>query len=365
MRTLLLLIALLLTPPVLAQNFPPLQGKPVLDAANIIPDKDEAALNEKLFNVIKKSKHQVMVLTVPSLEGVSIEDYGYKAGRFYGVGDKDADDGVLLTVAYGDKKMRVDVGRGLEPLLTDAKSSEVISAIKPFMKNRDPVNGINAGVDAIAEIITPLSPEQIKIQQRADAQRKARNQAFWNSFLNFLGGFILFIVSLLGAFTAYWKLTAKKRQLKREEEEQKRLAKLRAAEELRQRQANARRNAYQIQAQQEAARLEKLRREREEMLNNMTPAVRAAFLEREQQQKQQLENERLLRERRRRDEEREREEARKRSASATSYGGYTSSSSDYGSSSYSSSSSSSSDSSSSFSGGGGDFGGGGSSGSWD
>ena len=101
-----------------AQTFPPLTGR-VVDAASIIPDDQEAALTAKLDALEKESSRQLVVATVPSLEGYDISDYGYRLGRAWGIGQKDQNNGSILLVAPNDRKVRIEVGYGLEPILPD------------------------------------------------------------------------------------------------------------------------------------------------------------------------------------------------------------------------------------------------------
>jgi uncharacterized protein len=149
-KALLVPLALLFAAaPAAAQTFPALTGR-VVDAANIIPDADEAALTQKLEAVEKASSRQLVVATVPSLEGYPIEDYGYQLGRKWGIGQKGANNGIILLVAPNDRKVRIEVGYGLEPIMTDALSGDIISQqILPAFKSGDYPGGINAGADAI------------------------------------------------------------------------------------------------------------------------------------------------------------------------------------------------------------------------
>lgn len=169
---LLCLFAALTGGPAWAQDFPKFTGL-VVDAANVIPDDREAALNAKLQAFQQKTSRQLVVATVPSLGGDAIEDYGYKLGRAWGVGLKDANNGAILLVAPNERKVRIEVGYGLEGVLTDAYSSVIInSRIVPAFKAGDIPGGIEAGTDAITEILS-----------QPDDQARAKEQAAvaaWN-----------------------------------------------------------------------------------------------------------------------------------------------------------------------------------------
>lgn len=168
---LFLLLLLAASMPAGAQTFPPLSGR-VVDAANIVPDADEAVLTQKLEALEKASSRQLVVATVPSLQNYPIEDYGYRLGRAWGIGDKGANNGVILLVAPNERKVRIEVGYGLEPILTDALSSEIIrEKITPAFKAGDLPGGINAGADAIiAQLQAP--PEQAERAALAAAERQ-------------------------------------------------------------------------------------------------------------------------------------------------------------------------------------------------
>lgn len=149
-----------------AQTFPKLTGL-VVDAADVIPADREAALNAKLERLQDTTKNQLVVATVPSLQGRAIEDYGYRLGRAWGVGLKSTDNGAILLVAPNERKVRVEVGYGLEPVLTDAYTSTVVNgAILPRFKAGDLPGGIEAGADAL---VGQLSAPEPDARAKADA----------------------------------------------------------------------------------------------------------------------------------------------------------------------------------------------------
>jgi uncharacterized protein len=161
--------ALLFALPATAQaklEFPPLSGR-VVDQADLIDPATEQALTEKLAALEAKSSDQLVVVTVSSLQDQEIEDYGYQLGRHWGIGQKQGDNGALLIVAPNERKVRVEVGYGLEPILTDAFSSRVIrDDILPAFRDGDYQAGIVGGVDAL---ITQLELTPAEAQARAAA----------------------------------------------------------------------------------------------------------------------------------------------------------------------------------------------------
>jgi uncharacterized protein len=152
---LFLAVLLLLTPLVaFAQNFPALTGR-VVDAANLLQPQDRAALEAKLKAYEDKTTDQIVVATVPSLDGLAVEDYANRLFRQWHLGQRDKNNGALLLVAPNERKVRIEVGYGLEGALTDALSKVIITtAIAPRFQRGDFVGGINAGVDAILSILT-------------------------------------------------------------------------------------------------------------------------------------------------------------------------------------------------------------------
>lgn len=149
-RLLALLGLLLLAAPLAAQTFPALTGR-VVDAANILPPEVEARIAARSEAVEAATGAQLVVATIPDLEGYPIEDYGYRLGRHWGIGQKDRNNGVLLIVAPTERRLRIEVGYGLEPVLTDALSALIIQQrILPAFRAGDLPGGVEAGFEAIA-----------------------------------------------------------------------------------------------------------------------------------------------------------------------------------------------------------------------
>ncbi|MFC7536782.1 TPM domain-containing protein [Sphingomonas sp. GCM10030256] len=196
-RRLVAVFLLLLATPLAAQTFPQLTGR-VVDAAGIIPAADEAALTAKLENLEQQSGRQLVVATVPSLEGRPIEDYGYRLGRTWGIGSAEKDDGVVLLVAPNERKVRIETGYGARVFLTDALSSIIIrNAITPRFKNGDMAGGINAGVDAIITQMTLPAAEAQKRLQQAEAQQVQRGSGGDGNFGSLIVFAIIFFFVIL------------------------------------------------------------------------------------------------------------------------------------------------------------------------
>jgi uncharacterized protein len=163
------MLLLLMATPAFAQSFPAFTGL-VVDAANILPADRKAALEQKLAAFQQKTNKQLVVATIPDLGGDDIADYGYKLGRAWGVGLKGANNGAVLIVAPKDRKIRIEVGRGLEGVLTDAYSNVVINTkLRPAFKAGDLPGGIDAGTDALIDILSVPDDEARAKEQAAVA----------------------------------------------------------------------------------------------------------------------------------------------------------------------------------------------------
>ena len=145
------LLAVALAAPALAQGLevPPLTGR-VVDRADVLGASAEAALAARLEAHEDSTSNQVVVLTVPSLEGEVLEPYATRVFRTWGLGQAGQDNGVLLLVAIADRELRIEVGYGLEGSLTDAAAGAIIrSEIVPRFREGDFEGGVLAGVEAI------------------------------------------------------------------------------------------------------------------------------------------------------------------------------------------------------------------------
>ena len=190
--------------PASAQQFPSLNNRRVVDEAKLLSPADVAELTAKLEALEQRSSRQLVVATVPSLGGYEIEDYGYRLGRAWGIGQKEADNGAILLVAPNERKVRVEVGYGLEPILTDAFSNRVIDeVIVPRFKAADMPGGIKAGTDALITQLAapPEVAERAAIeaaQARAQKQRQGARAGGMPFGLVIWGLVILFVLMSFG-----------------------------------------------------------------------------------------------------------------------------------------------------------------------
>jgi uncharacterized protein len=150
----LFLLAFFFILPALALDFPALTGR-VVDEANVLDAATRAALTDKLAALEAKTTDQLVVVTLKSLQGTSIEDFGYQLGRHWQIGQKDKNNGGLLIVVPNERQVRIEVGYGLEGDLTDAVSRLIIeNGIIPRFRANDVPGGITRGVDDIISVLT-------------------------------------------------------------------------------------------------------------------------------------------------------------------------------------------------------------------
>jgi uncharacterized protein len=126
-----------------------------------------------------KTSDQLVVVTLPSLQNYPIEEFGYQLGRHWGIGQAGKDNGVLLIVAPKEREVRIEIGRGLEPVLTDALSKIIIeNAILPRFRQGDYAGGIKEGVGDIVKVLSGEA-EAVEAKARAPEQVSLLVVAFW------------------------------------------------------------------------------------------------------------------------------------------------------------------------------------------
>jgi len=163
-RLLLAAVACLAIPGLVAAKEVPYLAGRVNDYANLLSQPDKDRIETKLRSFEEQAGAQVVVLTVDSLEGEAVEAYSVRVAQTWKLGQKDADNGVLFLVAKQDRKMRIEVGYGLEAKLTDAQSVRILdNLVRPRFRQGDFAGGVEAGVDAIlgtvrGEDVIPSAP---------------------------------------------------------------------------------------------------------------------------------------------------------------------------------------------------------------
>lgn len=179
-------------------SFPALTGR-VVDEAGLLTPAQERELEGRLAALESRTTDQLVVVTVRSLQGYEIEEYGYQLGRAWGIGQSAVDNGVLLIVAPNERQVRIEVGYGLEPVLTDAMSSLIIQRrILPAFHEGDYAGGIAAGAEAIIEQLT-LDPEEAQARARAAAEALRQGEPGVLGSIAFILA-LLMLYAVLGAF---------------------------------------------------------------------------------------------------------------------------------------------------------------------
>ena len=177
----LVMIISLAAPAFAAPSFPKLDGR-VTDAAGILTPEVRAGLDAKLAALETGTTIQLVVATIPDLQGYEIDEYGYQLGRAWGIGQKGSNNGALLIVAPNEKKVRIEVGYGLEGVLTDALTSQIIRRnIIPAFKAGDMAGGVTAGTDALVALLQlPADQRQQAALNAAASERQGSGRSSGN-----------------------------------------------------------------------------------------------------------------------------------------------------------------------------------------
>lgn len=174
----LLLALFALAAPATAQTFPASDGTPVVDQAGILTPAQQQDLTSKAQALYTQTGRAFAIATVKSLEGYPVEDYAYRLGRAWGLGEKGKDNGVLLLVAPNEHKVDIATGYGAGAYMTDAMSGIIIREdILPHFKQNPPDygGGIEAGADAIIKQMS-ASPDQAEKNIAAAQQAQQKRQ---------------------------------------------------------------------------------------------------------------------------------------------------------------------------------------------
>ena len=180
-------------------DVPGLQGY-VNDYAEMISPSAKSKIEEELRAFERSDSTQIVILTIPSLEGGNIEEFGIKVAETWKIGQQGKDNGILFVVSKQERKIRVEVGRGLEGNLTDLMAGRIIDlVITPRFKRADFDGGFMAGVSALID----ATRGEFKAEQRPAQRRQQGLPPFLTIFL-FLGVFTLILGSIsriLGGIT--------------------------------------------------------------------------------------------------------------------------------------------------------------------
>lgn len=175
-------------------------GKPtgfVNDFAGIIPASDKTVLETTLTNFQKQTGNEIAIVTIPTLEDETIESYEVKLFQEWGIGQKGKDNGLLLLISVQEKQMRIEVGYGLEPYITDAQSSSIIrNILTPAFKEGNYGEGISSAIDTIIKVLNG--------QVDAVPQDTSSNSDFFGNWFFFIILIPIWLSSILGRSKSWW-----------------------------------------------------------------------------------------------------------------------------------------------------------------
>lgn len=139
------------------QRVPALTGR-VVDNADLLTAEEEQRLSRLSEALERRTTDQLVIVTIASLNGRPIEEVGLELGNTWGIGQRERDNGVLIIVAPNDRKVRVEVGLGLEPILSNPRAQEIVDqAMLPRLRENRWYDAINAGARAISTTLISLA----------------------------------------------------------------------------------------------------------------------------------------------------------------------------------------------------------------
>lgn len=173
----------------------------IVDNANILTDEQENTINSRLTEYEKRTSTEIGILTVPSIEDDYIENFSLNVAREWGIGQQDKNNGALLLISVNDRKLRIEVGTGLEGDLTDSRAGQIIrNRITPAFKSGDYYKGISDGIDGMILAINA--------QDDPKANDPKSSSEDWIGLI-FFGAYMFLIVlswfgSMLGRSKRWW-----------------------------------------------------------------------------------------------------------------------------------------------------------------
>lgn len=189
-------LALLVAAPTAAQDFPARPEGPVLDAAEILPPSEEAALDQRLRAYNQETGRAIVVATVTGLEGLPIDMYAQQLAEQWDIGGAETEEGVLMVVAPNDREIWITTARGVQARLTDVSTGRIVrNTIIPQFKDGNMPAGILAGVEAIIERLN-MDPAQAEAIAEAEAAAERDGGVGEGATI----GGVIFWIAMIGLF---------------------------------------------------------------------------------------------------------------------------------------------------------------------
>lgn len=191
----------------------------VNDFANVIPENTEQQIERMISNYEIKTTHEIAVVTVKSLDGLTVEDYTMGLAEQWKVGKKGKDNGVIILLALNEREIRIEVGYGLEPILTDSRAALIIDKMVPLFKDGNYAAGLELSVKEVMGAIGFLTPEEIEQQRK---KQEEGNRAATAVFLMVLLGtavaaaVVIFFVMLCKKISVWQKERQRKASVRQE-----------------------------------------------------------------------------------------------------------------------------------------------------
>ena len=155
-----------------SQTLPEKSTALVNDYANVLTTQQQVDLEKSLDGYWQRTTIQIAVVTIPNLNGFSsIEEYANALFHKWGIGEKGKDDGVLIINSIAEHKIRIEVGYGLEGILTDLQSGQIISAMKPYLKKSDYMSAYYTGIHGLMITLGDLTPDEAKAKKHYEQAR--------------------------------------------------------------------------------------------------------------------------------------------------------------------------------------------------
>ncbi len=175
----------------------------IVDNADILTDQQESYLNSTLTDYEKRTSVEIGILTVRSIQDDYIENFSLNIARSWGIGQKDKNNGALLVVSVDDRKLRIEVGNGLEGDLTDSRASQIIRGrITPEFKRGNYYDGIRQGIDGMILAINAADDPM------AEDTKPQIDEATWAPIIITAAYFFMVVLSwfaaMLGRSKRWW-----------------------------------------------------------------------------------------------------------------------------------------------------------------